>query len=156
MYRIIGADQREYGPVSADQVRAWILQARLNGRTLLRLENEVGWKPLSDFPEFAATLAQAGPFPIHGQIPSASPTQDNGMATASIILACISLFCCQPLGLVSLILGILALTKTSADPNRGGRGLAIAGIVVSVLCLAMFGLLMAFGAFGQVIEKFIK
>ena len=31
MYRIQGADQRQYGPVSADIVRQWIAQGRILG-----------------------------------------------------------------------------------------------------------------------------
>src|SRR6266850_420752 len=147
MYRIIGADQREYGPVSADQIRAWILQARLNARSLVQLEGTIGWKPLSDFTEFAPALAQAGPATVYATGSLPAPQQDNGMAMASLIVGCISLVCCQPLALVSLILGILALSKTNADPNRGGRGLAIAGIAVSALSLVLLGLLAAFGAF---------
>src|SRR2546426_11491433 len=32
MYKIIGADQREYGPVSADQVRQWRSEERRVGK----------------------------------------------------------------------------------------------------------------------------
>ena len=35
MYKIIGADQKEYGPVPADQVRKWIAERRANGYTTL-------------------------------------------------------------------------------------------------------------------------
>ena len=33
MYKIIGADQKEYGPVSAEQLRLWIAEGRVNGQT---------------------------------------------------------------------------------------------------------------------------
>ena len=33
MYKIIGGDQKEYGPVTADQLRAWITEGRVNGLT---------------------------------------------------------------------------------------------------------------------------
>jgi uncharacterized membrane protein len=63
MYKIIGADQKEYGPVSADEIRQWLAQGRANGQTPVQMVGDSGWKPLSLCPEFAAALA-ASPPPI--------------------------------------------------------------------------------------------
>src|ERR1039458_4250886 len=57
MYKIIGADQKEYGPVTADQIHAWITEGRVNGQTSIWVEDATEWKPLSTFPEFAPLLA---------------------------------------------------------------------------------------------------
>lgn len=57
-YKVIGGNQREYGPVSADEVRQWIGDGRLNAQSLTRAETSPEWKPLSDFPEFADALRQ--------------------------------------------------------------------------------------------------
>ena len=57
MYRIIGADGKEYGPVSADLIRQWIAQSRANANTKIRSETSAEWKLLSQMPEFAADLA---------------------------------------------------------------------------------------------------
>jgi hypothetical protein len=74
MYKIIGADQKEYGPVNADELRAWIGQGRANGQTLVMVENGP-WKPLSSYPEFADTLrtATASAPPSLSSSPLASP-----------------------------------------------------------------------------------
>ena len=62
MYKIIGVDQKEYGPISADQLRQWIAEGRANGQTKVQLEGSTDWKPLSDFPEFIEALtAKATP-----------------------------------------------------------------------------------------------
>jgi len=61
MYKIIGADQKEYGPVPADQVRKWIAEGRANAQTKARAEGGDDWKSLSDFTEFAESLAAQGP-----------------------------------------------------------------------------------------------
>ena len=54
MFKIIAADQKEYGPVPTDQVRRWIAEGRANAQTRARVEGGGGdWKPLSEFPEFA-------------------------------------------------------------------------------------------------------
>src|SRR5947209_4649585 len=57
MYRIIGADGKEYGPVSAELLRQWIAQGRANAQTRVLAESATEWKPLSEVPEFAADLA---------------------------------------------------------------------------------------------------
>ncbi len=56
MYKIIGADQKEYGPIPADQIRQWIAEGRLNGQTAGQAEGSPEWRPLSEFPEFADAL----------------------------------------------------------------------------------------------------
>lgn len=55
-YRIIGADGRQYGPVTEEQLRDWITQGRANAQTLAQVEGATDWKPLSQMPEFGAQL----------------------------------------------------------------------------------------------------
>ena len=57
MYKIIGGDQKEYGPVTVDQVRQWIVEGRATGSTLVQSEGSEEWLPLSNLPEFSAALA---------------------------------------------------------------------------------------------------
>jgi hypothetical protein len=52
-YKIIGADLLEYGPVSAEQIRQWIAEGRVNAKTKLQAEGTAEWKPLAEVPEFA-------------------------------------------------------------------------------------------------------
>jgi hypothetical protein len=61
MYKIIGADQKEYGPVTAEQLRQWIAEGRAGGQSSVQLEGTTEWKPLADFPEFADVLAPKPP-----------------------------------------------------------------------------------------------
>jgi uncharacterized membrane protein len=77
MYRIIGADQKEYGPVSAEQLRQWIAEGRAGAQSLLRAEGAAEWKPLGEFPEFADALGG----------PAASPSAPASGAGAHIGLA---------------------------------------------------------------------
>jgi GYF domain 2 len=53
MYKIIGADQKEYGPSSADEIKQWVAEGRANGATLVQAEGSGEWKRLDSFPEFA-------------------------------------------------------------------------------------------------------
>ena len=70
MYKIIGADQKEYGPVTGDQLRQWIAEGRMNAETRVRAEGSETWQPLSAFPEFAGIAgagAAASPPPLSGE-----------------------------------------------------------------------------------------
>lgn len=53
MYKIIGADGKEYGPMSADDLRRFITENRANAQTLAQVQGSQDWKPLASFPEFA-------------------------------------------------------------------------------------------------------
>lgn len=61
MYKIIGADKKEYGPVSGEQLREWINQGRVSAQTLAQAEGQPDWRPVDAFPEFAAALAAKPP-----------------------------------------------------------------------------------------------
>ena len=58
-YKIIGGDLKQYGPVSADDIRKWIAEGRLNAQSLVQSYGDIEWKQLSQFPEFADLLAAA-------------------------------------------------------------------------------------------------
>ena len=78
MYKIIGADQKEYGPITSDQIRQWIAQGRVNANTLALAEGAPDWKPLSAFPEFAEALGI-------NPLTSAFPAQGFSASTADIL-----------------------------------------------------------------------
>jgi hypothetical protein len=76
MYTIIGGDGREYGPVTAEQVRGWIAGGRANLQTKIKVADSAEWHAVSDFPELvggpAAAAAPAVP-PLPGAFPTFTP-----------------------------------------------------------------------------------
>jgi hypothetical protein len=60
MYKIIGGDKKEYGPVTADQMRQWIAEGRVNGQTLAQVAGSPDWKPVGSMVEFAEALSAKG------------------------------------------------------------------------------------------------
>jgi serine/threonine-protein phosphatase 6 regulatory ankyrin repeat subunit B len=52
MYKIIGTDQQEYGPISEENIRQWIKEGRLNGESNIQSVGSGQWKLLRDMPEF--------------------------------------------------------------------------------------------------------
>lgn len=135
MYKIIGADQKTYGPVTAETVREWIASRRANASTKIQAEGSSDWKPLSEFPEFKEALAGAGgPPPVHraptSTSPPAAPAKTSGMAIASLV--CGVLGCFGITAVIGVILGIVSLVRINRSQGRlGGHGIAIAGLCVS-------------------------
>lgn len=87
MYKIVGADGRQYGPVTADQMREWIAAGRANGQTMVQAEGATEWKPLSAFPELAQTLAATTAAPPAAGASPPFVTASDGEALAKEILA---------------------------------------------------------------------
>jgi hypothetical protein len=143
MFKIQGADQKEYGPISADVLRQWIAERRADGRTLVQAAGTTAWRPLAEFPEFAAALAAGprppaapGPAPVSTPMP-ALPAKTSGMAVTSMILGILGLCTLIP-SLIGLPLGIISLLKIKGSGGRlSGQGFAIAGICTSGLSFLM-------------------
>src|ERR1700704_157917 len=105
MYKIIGANQVEYGPVTAEQLREWITEGRINGQTSAQAEGETTWRPLSTFPEFAASLPPTPP-----PAPVAAPVADEGgraRALDQVRPPAIALIVTAGLGVLLALFGIL-------------------------------------------------
>jgi predicted Zn finger-like uncharacterized protein/prepilin-type processing-associated H-X9-DG protein len=79
----------------------------------------------------------AGPVGYGGYQPP--PRQEtNGLAIASLVFGIVGMVIPVIPSVVGVILGILGLRKTK-DPRVGGKGLAVAGICVSVASFIMLG-----------------
>ncbi len=65
MYKIIGADGKEYGPVSAEQLRQWLTEGRINNQTRIQADGSADWKAFGDCPEFASAASTPPPFTPH-------------------------------------------------------------------------------------------
>jgi hypothetical protein len=74
MYRIIGSDGREYGPVTAEQLRQWIAENRVNAQTMVRREGDAELTPLANVPELAVLLTPAPPMEPAGPVSAAELT----------------------------------------------------------------------------------
>ena len=171
MYKVKGADNNEYGPISADQVRLWIRENRLNRQSLVENVDAPGWKTLGEFPEFADALGA----PMAGTIPAggapgpaayADPQTTRAAALSSVkgpaiaimvwgwIYVAISLF-----GIVKALLIDTSATREQAVtqlnavpdfPFKDGlvncMGYAMAHPVLVNSLPILMGLLIAFGA----------
>jgi hypothetical protein len=77
MYTIIGGDGKEYGSVSAEDLRKWIAEGRLSAQSLAKAESDAEFRPLSTFPEFADAFVSQAPTPGAPPAFSASPLAEG-------------------------------------------------------------------------------
>lgn len=151
MYRIIGADGREYGPVAGETLRQWINEGRANAQTWVQAAGATAWRPLSSLTEFAGAFAAAGagaatkpPVAVCAPIAPLPARRTNGMATASLVMGLLAVTCgcCCCYGFPFNLFGVLFALIALAQINRAagleeGRGIAITGLVLSLLSLVL-------------------
>lgn len=155
MYKIIGQDGREYGPITAEQLRRWIAENRIESRTPVFVDGAKDWNFVGLLPEFANCFANITPPPIAPLKPGASTAgqmaKTNSFATAGLIFGILSvtLICCCggfPFNILGLIFSIIALVQISERPElHEGRGLAIAGLILSAASFLILLIIMASG-----------
>ena len=134
MYKIIGADGNQYGPVSLGQMRQWIAEGRINAQTRVQAAGAAEWKAAGEFLELG--FAPAGGAPGTG--PSAPPplagqptAPQSGLAITSLVLGLLSLTCFGFLaGIPAIICGHMARARARRSPGQyGGAGFALAGLI---------------------------
>ena len=82
MYKIIGADGKEYGPATADQIRLWMASGSVNLETRTQAEGTTEWKLLRDFPELAAAIPTVPPAPFPPPIPAQAGPSANKISSS--------------------------------------------------------------------------
>jgi TM2 domain-containing membrane protein YozV len=139
MYKIVGADGRQYGPISADQVRQWLREGRANAQTLVQFEGSTDWKALSSYPEFAVDIPLNAPPPLYATRGSSDRASNKiaagvcgillgslgvhkfilGYTGAGLIMLLVTLVTCGLAGVVmhviGLVEGIIYLTKSDEE-----------------------------------------
>ena len=153
MYKILGGDGREYGPVAADVIRQWIAEGRANAQTKVLPEGATEWELLGGVPEFMGALGTVlAPPGVPGPIvaPAIAP-RNNPLAIAGLVLGILALtlgICCYglPFNVAGLIFSIIALVQINKDPQtQSGKGMAIAGLILSILSFLLAALLLILG-----------
>ncbi len=132
MYKIIGADGQQYGPVTAEQLRLWIAEGRLNARSLIQAEGATEWKPLSACPEFVGDLkpptpplaAESAPQPFPpGQVYAPpAPVNPTIAAKASTKIAA---------GICGILLGSLGVHKFILGYTGAGAIMLLVTLVLA-------------------------
>jgi len=116
MFKIIGADQKQYGPVSTAQIRQWVTDGRLNATTMAQRDTGGEWQPLSAFEEFADIFQTAGSAPSAQAAPAGTtyspaatptPTASREMALSAVKGPAIALLIIAGIGIALYFLGTI-------------------------------------------------
>jgi hypothetical protein len=137
IYKIIGEDGKEYGPVSGAQLRQWISEGRVESRTPVFTAGAADWNFIGLLPKFANCFPTTTPQEI---TPSGQPPKTKSFATAGLVCSILAWICCCgfPFNLLGLVFSLVALSQISRHPELyEGRGLAIAGLVLSIVSLLL-------------------
>ena len=137
-YKIIGTDGKTYGPASAEQLRQWLVQGRVDSRTAVFVDGASEWTFIGLLPEFAKEKSSSPP--VIASLKPGAVQKTNGFATAGFVCGLLSWVCCCgcPFNILGLIFSIVALVQIgSAVEKQEGRGLAIAGLICSAVSLLL-------------------
>jgi hypothetical protein len=116
MYKIIGADGQEYGPVSTEQLRQWIAEGRVNLQTRAQAAGTTEWKALGQYPEFAVPGAVPPP------APGAYAAQPRPQISNHLVPAILTtIFCCLPFGIAAIVFAAQVNTKLAAGDIAGAQ-----------------------------------
>jgi hypothetical protein len=126
MYKILGGDGKEYGPVTAEQIRQWVRENRLNGQSMAQGADSTEWKPVSSFPEFAPLFApSSSPPPIPADVAplaaTTAPTARPEIPTYLVPAILCTLFCCLPFGVPAIVYSAQVSSKQAAGDIAGAQ-----------------------------------
>jgi len=140
MYKVIGVDGKEYGPVSLEQLKQWVSEGRLTTQTRVQQVGAPDWKAATQIPELAALPAartgipagMPAPLPIRPAV-----GQQTSLATTSLVLGILGFLTCLT-SIPAVICGHIALNRAKKFPDQyGGSGQAIAGLVTGYVVIAI-------------------
>jgi hypothetical protein len=133
MFKVIGLDQKEYGPIEAEVVRLWLSQGRLHTQSLILREGDAKWQPVTRFHEFAALA----PPPMA----AGSSEPANALATIVPYKNGAAVWC-----------GILGLRRAREHPEAKGKVHAWIGIIVGNIFGLLYLALTMMVVFGSVMS----
>ncbi len=146
MYKIIGGDGKEYGPVDAAQLRQWQAEGRVNAQTRVQAEGQTEWRALADFPELNTPVAP----PVTGPV---APLPKSAVPNYLVPAILTTLFCCLPFGIVAIVYsgkvnthlqaGDLAQAQLASQKARMWCWVSALGTLIPVLFYLLFVAVMA-------------
>ena len=152
MYKIIGADGKEYGPIPPEVLRQWIADGRADARTRVLVEGTSDWKTLAEVPALSGLLSAAPAPALPAAImPGAEGPKTNSLAMTGMIMGILALtcgLCCYglPFNVLGIIFSAVGLSQIKQDPaGQKGRGMAVAGLVLSIISIALAVLFFVLG-----------
>ena len=126
---------QRYGPYSEADIKAHIASGALSRQDNAWWAGQAGWVPLGQSP-FAATFPPALPGTA-AYYADYAPAETSQSAIWSLVCGCLSLLCGLFTSIPAVILGHMALSEIKKNPRLQGRGMAIAGLIIGYIVLAI-------------------
>lgn len=139
-----GSSAGQSGPVEEQELRALIASGGVGPETLVWRDGMKDWQPLQAVPELRGDTVSpyVAPGPggyVPGYYQPVAPT--SGLAIASMVCGIVGIITCYfagLLGLPAVICGHLAISQINGSSlPMSGRGMAIAGLILGYLGIAM-------------------
>lgn len=114
---LINRNGQQFGPYSADELKQYVAEGRVLPTDLAWEDGMPNWIPVS---QVMAQQGMPAPMPMPGRFPGA-PTvaiKPNNYLVPAIL---VTLFCCLPLGVVSIVYAAQVDTKHNAGDHAGAQ-----------------------------------
>ena len=156
-------DNLQAGPFSEAEIRAQLSAGTITRETLVWWDGQADWKPLGqtqlgspavqtatrEIPRVPAPPPGVAPMP--GALPPVSSTpRVSVLAIVSLVCGILALpgIVCLPVliifGLAAVITGHIAYIQIGRNPSQSGKGIALAGLIVGYIDLALVAVLLIF------------
>ncbi|AIE87824.1 DUF4339 domain-containing protein [Fimbriimonas ginsengisoli] len=150
-YFVIGADGKEYGPATLDQLRQWAQEGRVMPHTMLKNFNTGQVAAASTisgiFPDTAGTVPPPGQGANWNQPPSPYPRQAVGYAVDDgnkdiwgaiirSVLALVFFFAFHGIGLIFAAYGVYYAIQANSKGHRHGK----TALAISIVTLVVIGI----------------
>jgi len=116
MYKILGGDGKEYGPISAATLRQWISEGRANAQTQVQAEGASGWTALGQLGEFAPLFNVPPPAASFAAV-SPDVKIPNYLVQSILVTLC----CCLPFGIAAIVFAAQVNSKIAAGDIAGAQ-----------------------------------
>lgn len=113
MYKIIGSDGKEYGPITLAQLKQWIAEGRLNQQSKVLPDGTTDWKTVAELPELANAMPPLTPPPttmVSADVP-------NYLWQSIVVTLC----CCIPFGIVAIVYAAQVKSKLGVGDYAGAQ-----------------------------------
>lgn len=139
-------DGQQIGPVEFSEIERLQAEGQLTGDSLVWQRGSSNWVKLSTVLLPSVPVSSLDPIPP--QMPTtAAPGPSNSLATASLILGIFGTFCCIFMSIGAIVCGHIALNESKK--NGRANGLALAGLILGYIGLAIQLLWMAFNGWAM-------
>ena len=150
-YPMIGADGQQYGPITLQQLRAWVGERRVLPETQILRSDTNTWLPASQYVELGLGQPAATPARVQPLLPSqANPQLERRVRSAArwffwiAGLSLINTFSASSRGGVVFVIGLGVTQLIDGMASQLGQNGTAVALVIDVLAAGLFVLLGVF------------